>query len=327
MSDRFELESHDYYGSGHWFIGIAGATVQDREAVYMDGNGRYQPADADLAATMPCMGITIGGAPTGGRVAILTRGFINIPGSAWTAGAELYVFTAPGALIYTAPTAPDVVQQVGIAFTTTQIWFDPQGVAGAATALIYARERPLASQGPRDTLNFIEGANVTLTVADNPVNAEIDITIAAVGGEADQDIFYEAPNPDDYKGYYASMLLTDGVSTTIRQTFYLPANYLDTWSVDVIVIPDADGNLRWGVDTNFGAVCTEEYDENTDTIALGQTAVQEDDIECLDITDALTGAAAGDLVGLTFVRGGGDALDTVDDEVHYIGVILRVPEQ
>jgi hypothetical protein len=121
------------------------------------------------------------------------------------------------------------------------------------------------------------------------------------------------------------MLLVDNASTTVRQTFYLPANWINTWSTDVIVIPDADGDLRWGVDTNFGAVCTEEYDAHTDTIALGQTAVQNDDIECLDITAALTGAAAGDLVGLTFVRDGADALDTVNDDVHYIGVILRVP--
>jgi len=150
---------------------------------------------------------------------------------------------------------------------------------------------------------------------------------AGAAGDGDQDIFYPAPNPDDYKGYYASMLLADGQSTTIRQTFYLPSNYVSTdgWSVDVIVIPDADGNLRWGVDTNFGQVCTEEFDAHTDTIALGQTAVQNDDIECLDITAGLTGAMAGDLVGLTFVRDGGDALDTVDDEVHYIGVLLRVP--
>jgi len=184
------------------------------------------------------------------------------------------------------------------------------------------------AQGIRRRIHFIDGANVTITTADSGPNDEVTITIAsaAVPG-ADQDIFYPAPNPDNYKGFYATMLLVDNASTTVRQTFYLPANWINTWSTDVIVIPDADGNLRWGVDTNFGAVCTEEYDAHTDTIALGQTAVQNDDIECLDITAALTGAAAGDLVGLTFVRDGADALDTVNDDVHYIGVILRVPQE
>lgn len=36
--------------------------------------------------------------------------------------------------------------------------------------------------GTRSRLNFIEGANVTLTISDDAPNEEIDITIAASGG-------------------------------------------------------------------------------------------------------------------------------------------------
>jgi hypothetical protein len=36
--------------------------------------------------------------------------------------------------------------------------------------------------GVRRKLNFIEGSNVTLTIADDSINDEIDITIAASGG-------------------------------------------------------------------------------------------------------------------------------------------------
>jgi hypothetical protein len=36
--------------------------------------------------------------------------------------------------------------------------------------------------GKRKTLNFIEGSNVTLTVADDSANDKIDITIASSGG-------------------------------------------------------------------------------------------------------------------------------------------------
>jgi len=151
--------------------------------------------------------------------------------------------------------------------------------------------------------------------------------ISTYGGAGEQDVFYSAPNPDDYKGTYAVMLLSDGVSTAIKQTFYLPNNWDDTWGVDVIVISDATGNLRWGVATNFAEVCANEgYQTHTDSIALGQSAVTADEVECLDITDALTGAAAGDLVGLEFTR---DAVlgngDTIGDEVHYVGVVLRIP--
>ncbi len=34
----------------------------------------------------------------------------------------------------------------------------------------------------RRTLNFIQGSNVTLTVADNPTENRVDITIASTGG-------------------------------------------------------------------------------------------------------------------------------------------------
>lgn len=179
--------------------------------------------------------------------------------------------------------------------------------------------------GTRRLLNLIEGANITLTIVDDATGDEVDITIEAAGAGADQDIFYDAPDPDGYVGAYASMLLADGLSTLIRQTFYLPSNY-SGWSVDVIVIPEASGNLRWGVTTNFAEVCAGEgYQTHTDTIALGQTAVTANEVECLDITAALTGALGGDLVGIEFTRDAADALDTVNDEVHYIGIVLRVP--
>lgn len=36
--------------------------------------------------------------------------------------------------------------------------------------------------GSRSKVNFVEGANVTLTITDDTVNDEIDVTIAATGG-------------------------------------------------------------------------------------------------------------------------------------------------
>lgn len=180
--------------------------------------------------------------------------------------------------------------------------------------------------GIQPSLDFTEGANVTLTIANDPVNHDVSVTIASSAG-TNQDVFYPAPDPDDYKGTYASMLLADNVVTLIRQTFYLPNNYVDgTWSIDVIVIPDATGNLRWGIATNFAEVCAnEDYQTHTDSIALGQSAVTADEVECLDITGGLAGALAGDLIGIEFTRDAVDALDNINDEVHYIGVIVRAP--
>lgn len=47
--------------------------------------------------------------------------------------------------------------------------------------------------GPRRTINFIEGANVTLTVADDAGDEEIDVTIAAAGGGGGTDTGLRAP--------------------------------------------------------------------------------------------------------------------------------------
>lgn len=127
MSSQFQLDALRVAGSGHWFIGVAGGTLASREVVYMDANGRYQAADADSAATMPCMGITLSAATVGQNVMILTRGFVSAPSGPWTAGNELYVSTVPGAITHTAPGPGDITQQIGIAYTTTQIWFDPEG--------------------------------------------------------------------------------------------------------------------------------------------------------------------------------------------------------
>lgn len=51
------------------------------------------------------------------------------------------------------------------------------------TAGVTARKNSTGSTfGPRSRINFIEGTNVTLTVADDGANDEIDVTIAAAGG-------------------------------------------------------------------------------------------------------------------------------------------------
>lgn len=39
-----------------------------------------------------------------------------------------------------------------------------------------------ADVGSRPKINLIEGANVTLTITDDPTNNEVDVTIAATGG-------------------------------------------------------------------------------------------------------------------------------------------------
>ena len=135
MSSRFQLDTWRVASSGHWFIGTAGHAVADRSAVRFGATGYVYRADAGVVATMPCIGVSITAAATGQNVSVLISGFIEIPGSAFTAGGKIYVSTASGGFTQTAPVGPYVVQEVGFAMNATQIYFNPQ-LGGDALSLM-----------------------------------------------------------------------------------------------------------------------------------------------------------------------------------------------
>lgn len=190
---------------------------------------------------------------------------------------------------------------------------------------VRVRKNAGAIVGSRRLLNFNEGANVTLTITDDNVGDEIDITIASAGGAGTAwlDQFFSASDPDSYKGTYATMLMADDIDTLIRQTFVIPTDIVTIIEAALVIIPDDSGNVRWGVSTNAAQLCAnEDYQANTDSIAAGQTAVDIDQVECLDISAGLTGMVGDDIVGIEFTRYASDALDTVDADVHFLGIII-----
>lgn len=179
--------------------------------------------------------------------------------------------------------------------------------------------------GTRPEINFIEGANVTLTVTDDPGNSEVDITIAAAGGggTAWLDQFFPAGGTDSVKGTYAAVELPDLVDTDLWQTFMIPNAIVTITRATVIVIPGAAGDFRWTLSSNFGGICSnKDYQEHTDSIVATATAVTSNEIECIDISSGLTGAAGGDLVGIKFTRTASNVGDTVSASVYYVGVII-----
>ena len=188
---------------------------------------------------------------------------------------------------------------------------------------VAVREDP-GAEVIRRRINFVEGANVTITIADDSPGDEVDVTIASAGAAATAWIkhFYPAVNPDHYYGTYASVLMGDGIDTTVRQTFLIPEDILTITRAFVVVIPEAGGNIRRSVATNFAAACTETYQTHTDSIAAGQVAVNINQITCLDFSAALTVAVGYDMVGVEFTREASDVLDTVDADVHYLGIII-----
>jgi len=431
-------------GSGFFINEVAGENLGARKLVYRSAAATWMLADADLAATMPVVGLTMESITSGRKGLILLQGYIGDSSWAWTIGNEIYASPVAGEIVEVAPTAPDVVQQIGIVVNTDMIYFDPKLVTSASASVITVRHNTGADVGSRPRLNFIdgvlitqtiaddaisneidittdwtgvrvnknsgatvgtrrrlnfiegtdititvaddapndevdititnsgpalhkdthvsgggdpfvggdlldatarvsvsknsgaivgtrrelnliEGANITLTIADDAVNEEVDITIAAAGGGGGGDLsqWFKASDPDSFKGTHPSMQLLDAVENTIRQSFVIPSSITTVTVASVVIISEASGNLDWEVVTNFGGLCVnEDFDLNTDS-TTGTTAVTVDKITCIDISAALTGAAAEDLVGIEFKRDGDDAADTIGDRVHFIGIWIK----
>ncbi len=68
-----------------------------------------------------------------------------------------------------------------ITLTSDNIGFDQTATLGN-NARVAVNKNSGATVGTRRRINFIEGTNVTLTIADDSVNEEVDVTIAAAGG-------------------------------------------------------------------------------------------------------------------------------------------------
>lgn len=189
---------------------------------------------------------------------------------------------------------------------------------------ITVRKNSGADVGTRPRLNFIEGANVNLTIADDGGNAEIDITIASNPSTGWLNTFKEVKNPDSFKGTYETKIMPDGVDTLVRQTFIIPEDIATITTAVLIIIPNGTGNIRYSVATNFAEICnSEDYQTHTDSIAATTLGVSTDQVNCIDISAALTGALGNDVVGMEFTRTGSHGDDTVGAAVHYVGVYIE----
>lgn len=191
---------------------------------------------------------------------------------------------------------------------------------------IIARLGVGADQGPQPRISIVQGPNMVITVVNDPAQNEIDITFSSVGGGGTDwlDQFFAAETTNESKGTYPSFVLVDGEDVTYRQLFMIPSDIVTVVRAAVVVIPNAGGDLYWSCATNFGQICANEgYQTNTDSIALNASTLTQDEIECIDISAALTGGAGGDLVGIEFTRDATDALDTINEDVHYLGIIIQ----
>lgn len=94
-------------------------------ALYVASDGNLEEADADAAATMPCVAVAL---ETGiGSKQVLLQGFVRNDAWNWASvGQPVYVSTTAGAFTQTPPGGTgDQVQVVGVALTADIIYFRP----------------------------------------------------------------------------------------------------------------------------------------------------------------------------------------------------------
>jgi hypothetical protein len=80
-------------------------------------------------------------------------------------------------------------------------------------SILAVRKNSTGSEYRRRRLNFIEGSNVTLTVADDPTDDEVDVTIAASGGSVQQ--LYPVYGYDGAANFDGTSAVTLGDGSTL----------------------------------------------------------------------------------------------------------------
>lgn len=105
-----------------------------------------------------------------------------------------------------------------------------------------------ATVGTRRRINFIEGANVTLTIADDAGNEEVDVTIAASGGGGGGGTWTEAEvDFGSTPKYEASFTVTDGTVSGTSKIIVLPCGKAatgrtaDDWQWDGVTLAATPG--------------------------------------------------------------------------------------
>ena len=130
-------------------------------------------------------------------------------------------------------------------------------------------------------------------------------------------------DPDATIGSFPAVSMTDGADITAYTYMLIPTNFQAFVSADLLIVAGGTGDMRFSIDTTWGGAGTETYNSASDNIAAGQIAVTLNLINSIDISAALTGVAAGDLVGIKFIRLAANVLDTVGAVCYMVGVRLK----
>jgi len=140
-------------GSGGYINDEAGEALGKHKLVYRAADDTWKLADADAAATMYTLGLTLEDIGQGMNGKILFKGYVADPAWAWTRGGSsgtIYASATPGELTQTPPPDfGDIVQPVAVAFFSTGIWFDPNGIGSLGSLIRGGRTTLVAGDKSR----------------------------------------------------------------------------------------------------------------------------------------------------------------------------------
>jgi hypothetical protein len=124
-----DAPSTDHTGTGVVVKMTATDGVGLMEAVYINGSGILDEADADAVTTMPAIGLALEANTSGGNaeIKVLIQGVVVDASWSFAVGADLFIGTTDNAGLIT-DTAPsgsgDTVQKVGVALTATSAFLN-----------------------------------------------------------------------------------------------------------------------------------------------------------------------------------------------------------
>ena len=144
---------------------------------------------------------------------------------------------------------------------------------------VTVRKNSGADIGARRRLNYIEGANVTLTIADDPTDQEIDVTVASAVGASASRVFtylvYESAGT-----YYAIATATGAVTSnasfstlmnTLQGHIYLNEG---TYSVDASVVLDVSYMILEGAGWRTLLSLANGVDSSVITVTAGNCSIR-----------------------------------------------------
>ena len=138
------------------------------------------------------------------------------------------------------------------------------------------------------------------------------------------EIFIFYPDPDGNIGRHPALVLTDGSDITARFELLIPMEFEELVRAQVIIVAGGTGNMRKSINVHSATICTSSnYNAWPKSITGAEVAVTIDDLECIDISDALVYASAGHIMGIEFIREGSHVNDTVGADCYLIGFRMQ----